>query len=352
MSAQSRFLSSFVVAVAVMSASGCICISGPTGSNGDISFTWTFNGRTCMQSQDIQTVFIQIPGQTLQNDGRYGCVNGGSAGIKLLNFRPGTYNYTITAQDSRGIGVFQATGRVVVNGDVVEMVDLKPTGNAAGTPYIAWTLPAGTNVTCQYLTAIDIFIDNETTTPTTTAQCSVGLYNGNTTTLQGVATPLAPGNHTVRLEGRDQAGIVYYRKSSTMTVNAAETTQQVFTLDWLVGTVALRFAFSNGVTTLNCAQALGTNQNVTVTFRDAQGFDREQTVPCTLTQPGQPPIDGYTPYIYAGTYQVFVAAQSSAGTVYNNFMPGSPAAPSVTAQAGVFPMLQPNSAPLIILSSQ
>jgi hypothetical protein len=345
MSAQSRFLSSLVVAVAVMSASGCICISGPTGSNGDISFTWTFNGRTCMQSQDIQTIFIQIPGQTLQNDGRYGCVNGGTAGIKLLNFRPGTYNYTITAQDSRGVGIFQATGRVVVNGDVVENVDLKPTGNAAGTAYIAWTLPQGTNVTCQYLMSIDITIDGASQ-PTAT-QCSVGLYNPNATTLQGVATVLAPGNHTIQLDARDQVGIYYYRKVSTFTVNAAETTQQVFSLDWLVGTVAMRFAFSNGVTTLNCAQALGTNQNVTVTFRDSQNVDREQTVPCSLGG-----IDGYTPYIYEGTYTVFASAQSSAGTVFNSFMPGSPAAPSVTAQAGVFPPLMANSSPLIILSSQ
>jgi hypothetical protein len=343
MSAQSRFLSSLVVAVAVMSASGCICVTGPTGSNGDISFTWTFNGRTCMQSQDIQTIVVQIPGQTLQNDGRYGCVNGGSAGIRLLNFRPGTYNYTITAQDSRGVGIFQATGRVVVNGDVVEMVDLKPTGNAAGTAYVAWTLPPGTNVTCQYLSAIDITIDGAAQ-PTST-QCSVGLYNPGATQLQGVAFQLTPGNHTIQIDARDQVGIYYYRKVSTMTVNAAETTQQVFSLDWLVGTVAMRFAFSNGLTSLNCVQA-GVTQ-VDVTFRDAQAVDRTQTVPCSLNG-----IDGYTPYIYAGTYTVFVSASGTGGALYNNFMAGSPPAPQVTAQAGVFPPLMPNSAPLIILSSQ
>lgn len=341
MNSRSRFLS-IVLATAVMSASGCIINAG---SPGDISFTWTFNGRTCMQSQDITTIFIQIPGQSLQNDGRYGCINGGSPGIKLLNFRTGTYQYTITAQDSRGVGIFQASGTVRVNGDVVEMVDLKPTGQAAGTAYVAWTLPQGTNVTCQYLASIDITID-DAPTPTTTAVCTAGLFNpGNTTSVQGVGYTLTPGVHKIQIDARDQANIYYYRKVSNFTVNAGETTQQVFSLDWLVGTVAIRFGFSNTITQLNCAQAGVTE--VQITFRDTTNPQLEyvQNVPCSFQG-----IDGYTPYIYAGTYQVFVAAVGTGGAQYNNFRATSPAQPIVTAQAGVFPALQANST-LTILSS-
>lgn len=339
MRAPSRFLSNAVLAAAVMLASGCVFVS--PGSNGDISFTWTFNGRTCMQSQDITTIVVQIPGQTLQNDGRYGCVNGGSAGIKLLNFRPGTYSYTITAQDSRGVGIFQGSGSVRVNGDVVEMVDLKPTGQAAGTAYVAWTLPAGTNVTCQYLASIDITVDGAS--QPTTAVCSAGLYNPGVAQLQGVALTLTPGNHTIQIDARDQGNIYYYRKVSSFTVNAAETTQQIFSLDWLVGTVPIRFGFSNGFTQLSCIQAGVTE--VQVTFRDAQNTDYTQNVPCSLNG-----IDGYTPYIYAGTYTVFVAAIGTGSAQYNNFRATSPAQPVVTSQAGVFPPLQANST-LTILSS-
>ncbi|MBL8909726.1 MAG: hypothetical protein JNM17_03375 [Archangium sp.] len=346
MSAQSRFLSNIVLAAAVMSASGCICVTGGGNNNpGDISFTWTFNGRTCMQSQDITTIFIQIPGQTLQNDGRYGCINGGSPGIKLLNFRGGPYTYTITAQDSRGVGIFQATGTVRVNGDVVEMVDLKPTGQAAGTAFVAVTIPQGSPVTCEYLSAIDITLDNATTV-TTTSTCNAALYNpNNTTSAQGVQFTLTPGQHTIQIDARDAANIYYYRKVSTFTVNAAETTQQIFSLDWLVGTVPIRFGFSNTITQLNCAQAGVTE--VQITFRDTTTptIEYVQNVPCTLNG-----IDGYTPYIDAGTYQVFVAAIGTGGAQYNNFRATSPAQPIVTAQAGVFPALQSNST-LTILSS-
>jgi hypothetical protein len=334
MNAQKRFLSNIVALAAVMSASGCICVTGPARDPGDISFVWTFNGRTCLQSQDITTIFIQMPGQTLENGGRYNCVNGGTAGIKLLNFRGGSYNYTITAQNSQGTGVFSLSGTVIVDGDVTQQVDLKPTGQAGGTAYVAWSLPQGTSVTCQYLASIDISIDGAT--QPTTAACTSGLYNPNSTTLQGVAFTLQPGPHTIQIDARDAAGIYYYRKTSSLIVNAAETTQQVFSLDWLVGTVPIRFTFSNGITQLSCAQAGVTS--VQVTLRDTSNVDYTQDVPCMLGN-----FDGYTPYIYAGTYTVFAAAVGTAGAQYNNFRPGSPAQPTVTSQAGVFPPLMGNS---------
>lgn len=338
MSAHSRFLTNFIAIAAVMSASGCICVTGPTGSNGDISFTWTFNGRTCMQTQDITQVVVRIPGQTLQNQGVYSCVNGGTAGIKLLDFRAGTYNFTIDAQNSQGTVVFSNSGKVTVNGDVAVEVDLKSTSNATGTAYIAWTLPAGSNVTCQYLASVDMSIDG--TTPIANA-CSAGLYNASVPTLQGVFANLSPGQHTILLDARDAAGLYYYRKQATIQVNAAETTQQVFGLDWLVGTAALRWTFSNGITQLNCAQAGVTV--VGVTFRDAQG-DLTQDVPCSLNG-----IDGYTPYVYGGTFQVFLAAYGTAGAVYRS----STTVPSqVTAQAGVFPPLTPSTQPQILMSLQ
>lgn len=335
MRTHSRFLSLFAVA-ALISTSGCIFTTGPTGSNGDITFTWTFNGRTCMQSQEVTQIAIQIPGQTLQNNGLYSCVNGGTAGIKLLNFRPGTYTYTITAQNGNGTGVFQATGRVTVNGDVAEIVDLKPTTNATGSAYVAWTLPAGSNVTCQYLASIDVTIDGAAQPQTN--NCATGLYNPSVTTLQGVGFALSPGTHTILIDARDSNGLYYYRKQGTIQVNVAETTQQVFSLDWLVGTVPLRWSFSNGATLLSCAQA-GVTQ-VQVTFRDANG-DLTQLVPCSLNG-----IDGYTPYLYSGSFQVFVSAVGAGNFTYQS---STNTPPVVSATAGVFPPLTSSVQPLMVL---
>lgn len=340
MTSLNRFLAHVTTAVAMLMASGCLFVSGPTRSPGNISFLWTFNGRTCMQSQDITAIQIQIPGQTLENGGRYNCVNGGTAGIKLLNFQGGSYTYTIAAQNSLGQAVFSATGTVIVDGDVTQNVDLKPTGTAAGTAYVAWTLPVGTSVTCQYLSAVDITVDGATTP--TTVTCTQGLYSSSTTTLQGVAFQLAPGTHTIQIDARDSGGTYYYRKLGSMTVNAAETTQQVFSLDWLVGTAALRFTFSNGITTLNCAQA-GV-QMVQLTFRDSSNVDSQQTVPCMLGN-----LDGYVPYLYSGNYTVFGSAIGTGGVNYTNFQTNSPQPPTVSVTAGQFPMLQSNS-PTVFMS--
>lgn len=342
MSAHSRFLTNIIAVAAVMSASGCICVTGPTGANGDITFTWTLNGRTCAQSQEITQVVVRMPGQTLQNSGVYSCTTANTDGIKLLDFRAGTYNYTIEAQNSAGTAVFAASGKVTVNGDVAEHVDLKPTANATGTAYFAWTLPAGTPVDCRYIAAVDMTIDRAT--PPITSACSAALYNPNATTLQGVFANLAPGQHELIFDARDQSGLYFYRKIINITVNPAETTQHVVSLDWLVGTAALRWTFSNGVTQLNCAQA-GVSV-VGVTFRDANG-DITQEVPCQLnTASGL--FDGYTPYVYGGTYQVFLAAFGTAGAVYRS----STVAPAtVTTQAGVFPPLT-SSTPQILMTVQ
>ncbi len=337
MTAHSRLSSKFLaVAALALAASGCIITPTPTGSNGDITFTWSLNGRMCGQAPEVTQVVIQIPGQTLQNQGVYGCNNGGTDGIKLLNFRPGTYSYTITAQNGNGVGVFQATGRVIVNGNVAEHADLRPTTNATGSAYIAWTLPQGSRVTCQYLASVDVTIDNGAPTP---VACATGLYNPSVATLQGFGVALSPGTHTVQIDARDQNGLYYYRKIASITVNAAETSQQVFSLDWLVGTVPLRWAFSNGASLLTCQQA-GVSE-VTVTFRDQSG-DLTQRVPCSFEG-----IDGYVPYVYGGSFQVFVGAVGAANLQYAS----SPTAPPiVTAQAGVFPPLTSSVQPLIVLS--
>ena len=325
MTAHSRFLTSTIAALALLT-SGCVFTTTPRGNPGDITFTWTFANRQCFEVPDVVQVTVDIPGQSLQNSGVYGCLNANSAGIKLLNFRAGSYSYTISGQNAQGVTIYAQTGRVTVNGDVVENVNLTPTANATGSAYLAWTLPAGTSVTCQYLAAVDISFDSGA--PTAVA-CNTGLYNpGNTTTLQGAAFSLSPGRHTVNLDARDATGFVYYRSTSFVDVVAGQTAQQVYSLDWLVGTTALRWTFSNGITQLTCAQAGVTRMGVTL--RDANG-DLTVDVDCNLGG-----IDGYTPYAYTGQYQVFLAAYGTGNVLYAS----SVMTPRVVqVQAGVFPPL-------------
>jgi hypothetical protein len=112
---------------------------------------------------------------------------------------------------------------------------------------------------------------------------------------------------------------VYYRAGGTFVVNAAEVTQQVFSLAWLVGTANLRWLFSNQ----SCAQAGVGTVRVDFQTSTASFF---QEVPCTNYG-----VDGYSPYLYSGTYQVFIQAYGRTGLLYRS----SPF--SIAIAEGVFP---------------
>lgn len=326
MNANTRFLSFAAAAMLMMSASGCICVTGGGGgSRGNVTFTWTFSGRQCFEVPDVTTVAIQIPGQTLQNNGRYPCTSNGTAGITLLDFRAGTYNYTIQGLNTAGTVIYSAQGNFTINGNVSEAVDLTPTGNAKGSIFVTWTFPAGTTVTCANLAAVQISIDGAM--PGTEVQCTAG------TTSPGVEIQnLAPGQHSIDLAARDQAGFFYYRKQSSFVVIAGGSTSQQYQLDWAVGSLALKWSFSNGVTQLNCAQA-GVSQ-LRIDIRDSQGTDiygaNGVTVPCLANG-----LQGTRfPYLYAGNYTVFLQGAGTAGAIYkSNFT----TPPQRTVTAGQFP---------------
>lgn len=324
MSAHSRFLSIAVIASVVMASSGCVCVTN--GGRGDIIFTWNMGGQTCAQAYDVTQVAIQIPGQTLQNQGVYGCVNDGTAGIKLLNFAPGTYDYTLFGQNAQGTVLYQATGKVTVNGDVALDVTLQPNGNAPGAIQVTATFPAGATVTCQYLAAVDISIDMGAPL---SVQC-----NQATTSPGVLINPLSPGQHLLDVQMRDSNGLVYYRMFKQITVVPNRTTAEQVALEWLVGSVPVAWSFSNGVQQLNCSMA-GINE-VTITLRDGQGVDAVYSAPCVNGG-----VQGYQiPYAYYGDYQVFLYARAISGVEYYSpgaraNPPGTP--PSYRVTAGVFP---------------
>ena len=237
----------------------------------------------------------------------------------------------MTAQNAQGATIYSATGKVTVNGDVSEAVDLQPTSNATGSVYVTWTLPTGTPVTCQYLAAVDIAIDNG-------APQAVSCAAGGTTPgvlLQG----LSVGRHSIDISARDSNNLYYYRAINSFDVFAGGATTQQFSLAWIVGSAPVKWTFSNGVTQLTCAQA-GVSQ-VGITFRNAQG---DTTVTANCLNNG---VQGYqVPYVYYGDYQVLLAASGTGGVPYYS---SSTAPPTITVVAGQFPDVT-TSTPVILLT--
>jgi hypothetical protein len=334
MTVHSRFLTSLIAAAFLASGSGCIFTTTPSGTPGDITFTWTFGGHQCFEVPDVAQIAVQIPGQTLQNNGVYGCLNSNTAGIKLLNFRAGTYTYTISGQNSAGTVIYQATGTVVVNGNVAVPVDLQPTTSATGSAYVTWTLPAGTPVTCQYLAAVDIALDNGAPQ---SFNCAAGATSPGVL-LQG----LSVGRHNIDISARDSNGLFYYRTLNTFDVFAGGAGAQQFSLAWIVGSAPVKWSFSNGVTQLTCAQA-GVTGDVGITLRDANG-DTTFTSPCVNGG-----VQGYQiPYVYYGTYQIFLAATGTGGVIYRS---STTVPPNITVVAGDFPNIDnPNPTTAILMT--
>lgn len=348
MNARVRFLSMMVAAAAVMSASGCICVTNGGSSRGDVTFLWTFNGNACAVVPNVTQVTIQIPGQTLQNGGIYPCVTSGTAGITLLDFRAGTYSYSIQGRNNAGSVLYEASGTFVVNGNVTVNVDLSPSANAPGGAAITWRFPASSSAqqpTCAQtegpIVAVLIRIDGDTVGQE--FNCADGDIRANPA-IQGVVFPsLTTGTHTIDLAARDVNNFYYYRKISTFTVVAGGTTDNEYTFEWGVGSLPMKWTFNNGTTQVDCAQA-GIS-TVTVQLRDSQQQDLYPgsgvQVPCLSGG-----VQGTRfPFLYADTYQVYLQATGTGGAQYTtNFT----TPPTATVTAGQFPNIDVTSQTFVL----
>src|SRR4051794_23871555 len=93
-----------VAFLSVLTSTGCIIVGsgGGTGGggggiakSGDVSFSWTFGGKTCAQNSQIANVILTIPGETLNKNGVYTCLDSTShPGVTLFDFAPGSYTYS------------------------------------------------------------------------------------------------------------------------------------------------------------------------------------------------------------------------------------------------------------------
>jgi hypothetical protein len=327
-----------VAAAAVMSASGCVCVTNGA-TRGDVTFLWTFNGRSCAFVPNVTQVTIQIPGQTLQNGGVYPCVTGGTAGITLLNFRPGTYSYSIQGRNNAGAVLYEASGTFEVDGNVTVNVDLVPSPNAPGAAAFTWRFPPSSfaqEPTCAQtegpIVRVLIRIDGDPVGQE--FDCSAGDRRANPTTPGVVFPSLAAGTHTIDLAARDVNNFYYYRKLSSFTVVAGGTTDNEYFFDWGVGSLPMKWTFNNGTTQVDCAQA-GVSR-VTIQLRDSRQQDLYPgsgvEVPCV-----QGGVQGTRfPFLYPDTYQVYLQARGAGGALYTtNFT----TPPTATVIAGQFPVI-------------
>ncbi len=332
-----------IASLFVLLGEGYVC--GPGGgsgtSRGDITFRWSFSQRQCALVSGVTNVAIVIPNQTLENQGVYNCNNAGSDGIKLLNFRPGQYTYTIFGRDQAGTILYQNSGSFAVDGDTEVRVDLAPSTTAPGSALVTYQFPPNgtfSNPNCQQAGVASVFLKVDDLQGQQ-FRCEDGFAG------QGIQLPtLAPGRHTIDVAAAGSDGIYYYRTLSNLDISPGVTVSAGYTLAWAVGTPALRWALSDGTLLRTCLEA-GASK-VAINFRDATGQYRFQgagaEVDCNYNNTsGYSALAGQLPsiYLYPGTYGVYLQASGTTGRYASNQVN----VPTVTIQAGNFAALDPTT---------
>ena len=346
----SRFWTLTLTTIALMSVSGCVCVGGNnTGRSGDIIITWNFNGGGCASVPDVTSIAVTIPGQTLENGGLYGCINAGSPGIRLTNFRAGTYSYTVSGRNSAGQTLYEATGKVVVSGDVAVDVTLLPTASAKGSTRFYWGFPPSSTLSCNDVPRVDVWINGSVIQ---TVNCWDG-YAGDINRPAGpgiLVTGITPGQNALTLTAGDSFNsdvFYYFRSDRTFTVVAGAETAENTTLDFAVGSLPVKWTFSNGATQLTCEQA-GV-ATVFVNLRDSTGqllyANAGFETPCRNGQGVQGVVFSY---LYSGSYQVVVQGYGTGNVLYSTSQANPPVG---TVTAGSFPVIDnPQATQVVVLT--
>jgi hypothetical protein len=216
-------------------------------SIGDVDFLWTFDGRSCATVRDfVQSVRITIPGQTLANNGYFPCSTSGVDGIRLLDFAPGSYGFTLEAYNANNQVVFSRSGNFTVDGDVTLRVNLAPTGTASSFAYVSWRFPSNISCAQASVESVDVSIDGGAWTR---LSCTAG--SGG----QAVRSPpLAPGQHTLQLVAVGSDGNSRYYASGILNTVAYESISATFAFGE-VGGLALRWDLLENSLYRTCAQA-------------------------------------------------------------------------------------------------
>ena len=310
--------------------SGCVFVANGSDANrfpGDVSFTWSLDGRTCRQEVGVYAIRIQIPGETLVNDGIFACENNGSTGVLLQGFAGGRYRYTIEAIDDGNRVLFLATGEFIVDGDVDLNVNLRRSTNSGGYAWLNWRFPplaSASTPTCQQagVSFVDVYFDD---LAAVRYACDEGMVS------PGALTPIfAAGPHPFQAVAVTQEGYPLFQSISDFVISSTTPIAVDVPLLWSVGGVSLRWDLIEGGTVRSCAQAGVTY--VQVNFQDSAGnwaYGAEGDVqPC-----------GAAPLLYnalqAGGYRALLRGLDASGNV--RFESVWSSAADVTVNAGQFP---------------
>lgn len=330
-------LLSFLTMLSFLTGCTVHCGGGhPTPQPADVTFHWTFVGKSCADLPEIQTIQIDIPGEALDNNGAYPCESNNYPGIVLHTFAPGTYNFTITAYGTRSEALFTASSSFSINGtNILVNVDLTPVNQPNSWAYLTWTFPAQSGVTrpCfdRGIAFVDVQIDS---LPSKRYNCDDGI------TAQGVATDLLDaGQHSIQAWAVDTNNYVYYSAATSITTYAGSPTGNSITLNWAVGGAAEKWSLYNNTTPITCQNAgvdtmYATFQDVsnanTILYgnlNDYTTWDKIDNFCTNFTYL-------YWSYLPPGTYKVYLRAIGVGGITYDSDF-ASP--PTVTITAGVFP---------------
>ncbi len=234
------------LAAVMAAAQGCIFVGGGNNNPGDVTFSWTFYGRSC-SDVGVASVRITIPGESLQNNGVYPCVSNGYPGIVLHDFDEGSYTYTVEGFDSNGYTIYTGSGDFRIDGDVLETVDLTPYGQPGSYALVTWRFPG--NVTCANadtpaqqlggVAYVDIDIDGEVVR----ANCADGsLANSG----QGVYSALVdPGAHTMKLTALTANLYPLFTGTNSLTTLAGAPVANEVALQWAVGGVVVNWTLQS-----------------------------------------------------------------------------------------------------------
>ncbi len=219
-----------VVAAALAGVlSGCVVTAGnpnpnPTPVGGDITFLWTFAGKSCAAA-GVSQVHITLNGgaEVLQNGGYYPCSMGGTDGVTLRDFAAGTYTFTVDGLfTGSNAPAYTTTGSVnLTNGSMSVPLNLQAV-STMGTANIYWTFAgkacAQAGITSNAgVTKVRFQVDNEQV-----AEVDCRRQNS-----EGVQVQAAAGNHSITIWGDIYVGgqaEEWYEGYQTFTLQTGQTT--------------------------------------------------------------------------------------------------------------------------------
>ncbi len=245
--------------------------SGAPQASGDITFLWSFDGKTCDQASEVRTIQVTIKGpdglqEKLEANGEYRCSTQGSDGIwrdgiRLSDFRPGTYTCTLDALDANDKPIYHTNPIVTVDGDVEVYPDLNRV-NRQALVQIYWSFGSarsmckdaglGAGLTAsEGVSKVNVSVDGQAPQPFPCTDTSSGVL------VEGIAVKLGVGTHHLLVEGiivRGGQEQTWYSASPSVTVAADQTTNLPVALD-LVAAQATFVPTLDGSSAFPCASA-------------------------------------------------------------------------------------------------